>query len=42
MKRHTFLQGLGAAVLGCAVSTAYAQNPAAGYPNKPIRIIVGY
>ena len=45
MKRHTFLQGLGGlsvAVLGCAVSTAFAQNPAAGYPSKPIRIIVGY
>ncbi len=42
MKRHTFLQALGAAVLGCAMSTAFAQNPAAGYPSKPIRIIVGY
>jgi tripartite-type tricarboxylate transporter receptor subunit TctC len=42
MKRHTFLQGLGAAVLGRAVSTAFAQNAAAGYPNKSIRIIVGY
>jgi tripartite-type tricarboxylate transporter receptor subunit TctC len=42
MKRHTFLQSLGAAVLGCAVSTAFAQSPAAGYPSKPIRIIVGY
>jgi tripartite-type tricarboxylate transporter receptor subunit TctC len=42
MKRHTLLQGLGAAVLGCAVSTAFAQNAAAGYPSKSIRIIVGY
>lgn len=42
MKRHTFLKGLGAAVLGCAASAAFAQNPAAGYPGKPIRIIVGY
>jgi tripartite-type tricarboxylate transporter receptor subunit TctC len=44
MKRHTFVRGLlGAAVLGCAMfSKAYAQNPAAGYPAKPIRIIVGY
>jgi len=42
MKRHTFLQALSAGVLGCAMSTALAQNPAAGYPNKPIRIIVGY
>ena len=42
MKRHTFLKTLGAAALGCAVSTAFAQNPAAGYPSKPIRIIVGY
>ncbi len=45
MKRHTFLQclaSLGVAVLGSAVSTAFAQNPAAGYPSKPIRIIVGY
>jgi len=42
MKRHTFLQTLSAAVLGCAISAAFAQNPAAGYPNKPIRIIVGY
>ncbi len=42
MKRHTFLQALGAAVLGCAMSTAFAQSPAAGYPSKPIRIIVGY
>jgi tripartite-type tricarboxylate transporter receptor subunit TctC len=42
MRRHIFLHGLGAAVFGCAVSTAFAQNPAAGYPSKPIRIIVGY
>lgn len=42
MKRHTFLQGLSAAVLGCAVSTAFAQNATAGYPSKSIRIIVGY
>ena len=42
MKRHLFLQTLGAAVLGCAMPMAYAQNPAAGYPNKPIRLIVGY
>ena len=47
MKRHTFLQGLnglglGVALLGCTMSTAFAQNPAAGYPAKPIRIIVGY
>jgi len=42
MNRHTFLQALSAGVLGCAMSTALAQNPAAGYPNKPIRIIVGY
>ena len=42
MRRHTFLQGLGTAVLGLAVSTAFAQSPAAGYPSKPIRIIVGY
>src|SRR5664279_831525 len=42
MKRHTFLQTLGAVLLGCTVSTAFAQNPAAGYPSKPIRIIVGY
>ena len=33
---------LGAAVLGFAVPKVFAQNPAAGYPNKPIRIIVGY
>ena len=42
MKRHAFLRSLGAALLGCAVSTAFAQSPAAGYPSKPIRIIVGY
>jgi tripartite-type tricarboxylate transporter receptor subunit TctC len=42
MKRHTFLQGLSAVVLGCAVSTAFAQNAAADYPSKSIRIIVGY
>jgi len=42
MNRHTFLRALSAGVLGCAMSTALAQNPAAGYPNKPIRIIVGY
>lgn len=47
MKRHTFLQGLnglglGLALFGCTVPTAFAQNPAAGYPAKPIRIIVGY
>ena len=45
MKRHTYLQGLrglGLALLGCTVPTAFAQNPAAGYPAKPIRIIVGY
>ncbi len=45
MKRHTFLQclaSLGVAALGSAVSTAFAQNPAAGYPSKPIHIIVGY
>jgi tripartite-type tricarboxylate transporter receptor subunit TctC len=45
MKRHTFLKrlaGLGMAALGCSLSTAFAQGPAAGYPNKPIRIIVGY
>ena len=42
MKRHTFVQRLGAALLGCAMSTAFAQNPAGGYPSKPIRIIVGY
>ena len=42
MKRRPFLQALGTAVLGCAMSTAFAQTPAAGYPSKPIRIIVGY
>jgi tripartite-type tricarboxylate transporter receptor subunit TctC len=45
MKRHTFVQGLaglGVALLGCALSSAFAQNPAASYPNKPIRIVVGY
>jgi tripartite-type tricarboxylate transporter receptor subunit TctC len=45
MKRHTFvtlLGGMAAAVLGCALSTASAQNAAASYPAKPIRIIVGY
>ena len=45
MKRQTFLQRLailGMAAIGCAVPPAFAQSPAAGYPNKPIRIIVGY
>ena len=42
MKRRPFLQALGTAVLCCAMSTAFAQTPAAGYPSKPIRIIVGY
>ncbi len=42
MKRHTFLQGMGAAALACTLSTAMAQNAAADYPSKPIRIIVGY
>jgi tripartite-type tricarboxylate transporter receptor subunit TctC len=42
MKRHTLLRSLALAAFGCAVSTAFAQSPAAGYPTKPIRIIVGY
>ena len=42
MNRHTFLQGMGVALLGSAMATASAQNPAADYPHKPIRIIVGY
>lgn len=42
MNRHIFLQRLGAVVLGCAASAAFGQNPVAGYPSKPIRIIVGY
>ncbi len=43
MRRHTLVRSLlGAAVLGCALSAAQAQTPAAGYPAKPIRIIVGY
>lgn len=46
MKRIRFLKALGAAALGLAIgpalSPALAQSAAAGYPNKPIRIIVGY
>ena len=34
MKRHTFVQALGTAVLGCTISTAFAQNPAAGYARR--------
>lgn len=42
MKRHTFLQGLAALGAAAALSPAWAQSAAAGYPNKPIRIVVGY
>lgn len=45
MKRQTFLHGLAGlavAALASTMSTAHAQNAAAGYPSKPIRIIVGY
>lgn len=48
MKRHSLLRGLGLALgltlalLGGAPSGAFAQDPAAAYPSKPIHIIVGY
>jgi tripartite-type tricarboxylate transporter receptor subunit TctC len=42
MNRQTLMRGLATALMGCALSTALAQNPAASYPSKPIRIIVGY
>lgn len=43
MKRNLFLHALAAAALATCALPALAQgNPAASYPNKPIKIVVGY
>lgn len=43
MKRNLFIHTLAAAALGACALPALAQgNPAAGFPNKPIKIVVGY
>ncbi|HEX2546372.1 MAG TPA: tripartite tricarboxylate transporter substrate binding protein [Ramlibacter sp.] len=42
MNRKPFLQLFAAAALAVAGLPAFAQGAAAAYPNKPIRIVVGY